>query len=133
MTESKFGMIEAKQVQDGGVLIVAHRLLLGSGKGKLVACAVGAAGLDAPAGQPAYEGVAVVVATVRALAVGSPPEFRRPINERLIKQPTLLEVFQQTGDRLVGAATHFLEIRPGPDVAVVVPVAVCAVQAGTHP
>ena len=61
-------VVDAQQVQDRGVQVVAVGLALGGLPGPVVALAVGDARLDAGAGQPGDGRAAVVVAAGRALA-----------------------------------------------------------------
>ena len=133
VAEAEFGVIEAQQIQDRGVLVVAHRLVFGGRERELVARAVAGASLDAAACEPAYERVAVVIAAVAPLAVRRAAEFGRPIDERFVEQAALLQVLQQAGDRLIRAAAHPFEVGIGPYVAVVVPVAGVAGQTGSDP
>ena len=63
----KFFVIDAEQVKDGGVQVVAggdvvHRLVA-----PVVALAMGDAGFDACTPEPAHEAAAVVIATERTL------------------------------------------------------------------
>ena len=64
------------------------------------------AALDAAAGQPHREAVGVVVAA-RALGVLGgrlAAELAAPDDQRLVQQAAALQVLEQAGDRLVGAA-----------------------------
>ena len=55
-------MIEAKQMEDGGVEIVYGYRVLGDAPADLIARAIGRAGGETGAGHPAREGVGVMIA-----------------------------------------------------------------------
>ena len=55
-------MVQAKQVQHGGVQVVRTGWILLRGEPELVGCAVDCASADAPAGQPYRKAVVIVVA-----------------------------------------------------------------------
>ena len=67
VAEGQLGVVDAQQVQDRGVQVVAAGRARAVLPGPFVALAVGDAALDAAAGQPGDERAAVVVA-----AGGSP-------------------------------------------------------------
>src|SRR5215470_10013440 len=71
-------VIDAEQVQDGRVQVVAVRLALGGLVAELVAGAVGHAGLDAGAGEPGDERPAVMVAASCPLCERHAAELGRP-------------------------------------------------------
>ena len=61
--------------------------------------------LDAAAGQKDRETVGIMVPSGPVcLGVRCSPEFAAPPHERIIQQPTLLQVSQQTGDRSISVA-----------------------------
>src|SRR5262249_41249218 len=74
VAEGQLLVVEAEQVQDGGVPVVDVYLALDGLVAVLVGGAVAVAALDAAAGHPEGEAAVVVVAPVGALGVGRPPE-----------------------------------------------------------
>ncbi len=96
-------VVEAEQVQDGGVEVVNrgdvfHRLVA-----ELVGRAVAEAVLHAGSGEPRGEAGGVVIATARAssLESGHAAELGAPDDERVVEQTALLEVSEERGGRLV--------------------------------
>src|SRR6516165_6342222 len=120
-------------MQERRVLIVAHRAIDRGMERELIAFAVSGAPLDAAAGHPAREGVAVVIAARAALAVWRAAEFARPEDDGFIQKAATFQVLQEAGDRLIAAETHAFKVGAGADVAVAIPVARGAVQAGAAP
>ena len=88
--------------------------------------------LDAAAGHPHGEAVAVVVAAgaLGVLGCRLAAELTPPNDERLVEQPALIEILQQCGDRLVGVAGVVVVIFF--QVTVGVPVGVVVVSAGVN-
>src|SRR6516165_4353352 len=100
------GMFEAKQVENGGVHIVHVDLAGESVMAELVGGAVDKAGLDAAAGEELREAAGVVIASgAIALGVGCAAEFAAPPDQRVCKEPALLEIGKETRDRLIGVAS----------------------------
>ena len=89
-------MVEAQQVQDGGVQIVDVDLVLDGRVAEVVGRAVRLAALDAAAGHPGGEPARAVVAPLAVLAGRRAAELAGPDNQSLVEQPPALEV-QQAG------------------------------------
>ena len=106
-------MVQAQQVQHGGLQVVDVDAvgLFGRIEAQLVGLADRLAGLDAAAGQPHGVGFDVVVAADRAahLAHRRAAEFSAPDHQRLVEQPALLEVVEQSRTRLVDLTAGLLE------------------------
>ena len=97
-------VVQAEQVQDGGVQVV-HVDLVGDGVvAELVGRAVGEARLHAAAGEPDGEALGVVVAPVAALGEGRSAELAAPPDQRIVEQPARLQVGEQAGDGQIGGA-----------------------------
>ena len=62
--------------------------------------------LDPASGHPDREPVVVVISAVLALGTGRASELAGPDHDGFVEQSSLLQVTQQTGDRLVGLAAH---------------------------
>src|SRR5262245_53401102 len=98
-------VVEANQVQDGGMKVMDADAVLGGAVADLVGGAVGVAGLDASAGHPIREGVRVMVsAGAAALHERQAAELAAPDDERLFQEPALFEIGQEGRDRLIGFA-----------------------------
>src|SRR5262245_19741985 len=120
-------VIDAEQVQNGRVQIVAVGLALDGPVAELVAGSVANAALDAGAGQPGDERPTVVVAAGGALGERHAAELGGPDDQRVFQQAALLQVGQKRGDWLIdtaGDGRQFLV-----DVLVVVPVVLGAAGA----
>ena len=98
----EFFVIEAEEVEDGGVHVV-HVDFVGDGVvAEVVGLAEGEAGFDAGAGEPLAEAAGVVVAAgAVALGVGGAAEFAAPPDEGVFEEAALFEVLQQAGDGFV--------------------------------
>ena len=98
----EFFVIEAEEVEDGGVHVV-HVDFVGDGVvAEVVGFAEGEAGFDAGAGEPLAEAAGVVVAAgAVALGVGGAAEFAAPPDEGVFEEAALFEVLQQAGDGFV--------------------------------
>src|SRR5215210_5310018 len=94
VAEGQLRVVDAEQVEDGGVEVVAVSRRA-SAPGPLVALAVARAALDARAGEPGDEGAAVVVAAGGALAEGLSAELGAVDEQRVVEQAAALEVAQQ--------------------------------------
>lgn len=97
VTNGKFFVIDAQQVEDGGVdvvnlcrVVAIQRLVA-----PLVGRPVADAAFNAAAAQPVGEDERVMVASLAALGAGHAAEFRRPEDDRVIKHPSLFQVLQQ--------------------------------------
>ena len=87
-------MVEAQQVQDGGVQIVDVHLVLDGRVAEVVGRPVGLAPLDAAARHPGRETARAMVAPLAVLAGRRPAELAGPDHQRLVQQPPPLEVEQ---------------------------------------
>ena len=96
-------VVEAEEVQDGGVQVVDVDAVFGGGDAVVVGGAVDEAALDAAAGEPGGEDLVMMFAAgVGGLfVVGGAAEFGGPDDERFVEQAPLLQVRDQGGDRLV--------------------------------
>ena len=94
-------MVEAQQVQDGGVQVVDVDLVLDGVPAEVVGGSESHAALDAAAGQPHRKPERVMFPAVVALARRRPAEFAAPQDQRVIQQAARLEVGEQGGDRLI--------------------------------
>ena len=113
-------MVDAHQVQDGGVDVVAVGLALGGTPGPRVAFAVRDAGLHTGPGEPRHRGARVVIAARRTLRERLPAELRTPDQERVREHPAIVQVLKQRRGRPIHLARdrrQFFE-----NVRVVVPV-----------
>ena len=120
MADRQPGVVDAHQVQDRRVQVVAVRLALGRPPAPLVARPVGHPALHTRPGEPRHRGAGVVVAAGRPLRERLPAELRAPDHERVRQQPAVVQVLQQRRGRavhLAGDRGQFLD-----DVGVVVPV-----------
>ncbi len=77
--------------------------ILSRSKAELISFTVDDARLEPTSGEPHGEGINVVIASsgFANFAHGSPPEFSPPDDDRVIKQPALLEISHQRRARLV--------------------------------
>ena len=90
------------------------------------------ASLDPPSGHPHGEPVGIVVSSCALCVFGSrlATEFSPPDYQGFVQQASLLEVLEQSGDRLIGR-TGMLGVVEH-EVAVGIPVGVVVVAAGIH-
>ena len=85
-------MIEADQMQDGGVQVVDVDFLFHGGAAELVGGAVDDAALDAAAGQPHREALAVVIAALAALRRQRAAELAALDHQHLSDQAARLQI-----------------------------------------
>jgi hypothetical protein len=90
----EFLVVEAKEVEGGGVEVVDGDGILGGLIAKFVGDTVGGAGLDAGAREPAGEAVGVMVAAffAGALRDGGAAEFGDAHDEGVLEQAAFVEV-----------------------------------------
>src|SRR5262249_54870483 len=114
-------VVEAEQVQEGGVQVVDVDLVRDGGEAELVGGAVDVAAFDAAAGQPHREAVVVVVAAAEGgqFGDGGAAELAAPQDEGAVEQAALVEVGEEGGGRLVPALGEAAVL--GGQVVVVVP------------
>jgi hypothetical protein len=106
---SQFGVIEAKQFEQGGVEIMDMDLIGGGVEPEFVRFAQGDARFDTATGHPHGEAIGMMIAAIiSALDHGSAAEFAAPHNQRIVEHAALLEVLDQGCAGLVGVATVFL-------------------------
>ena len=104
-------VVDAHEVQHGGVEVVDVDGVLHDVVAVVVGLAVDESRLDAAARRPQREAAAMVVAAVvvlgeLALAVDGAPELAAPDDQRLVEQAALIQVFDQGGEGGVGAAAY---------------------------
>ena len=118
------GMVEAEQVQDGGVEVVDVDGAFDGAVAELVGGTVDVAAFHAAAGKPDREAPVVVVAAHAGLAIDQldgrrATEFTAAEDERFLEEPALFQVGEESGDRLVALLAQ-RPVRRG-DVVVAVP------------
>ncbi len=114
------GMIEAKQMQDRGVQVMHVDSVLDDIESEFVRFAEHESRLDSAAGQPHREGIGMMVpAIVAPLHHGCAAEFPAPDDERIFKQPPLLQILNQRHRSPVGILAVLLDVLD--EVAVLVP------------
>ena len=113
-------MVEAEQVEHGGVEVVNVDDILHGAEAKLVRGAVGVAAAGAASSEPAGETIMVVIAAIEGGIFGDrcAAEFTAPQDERALEQAALAEVGEECGKRLVPFAGEFA-VRAGEAVVVV--------------
>lgn len=111
-------MVEAEEVEHGGVEIVHVEAVGHGGVADFIGRAVGVAGFSAAAGEPGGEATRVMVAAVLPLGEGGAAEFSAPPDEGVLEEAALFEILQKGGDGLVGGAGVVLVLR---HVGVLVP------------
>ena len=97
--------IEAKLVQQSRVDIGHVMTILDGVEAELVGRAMDDAPLDPAAGHPGREAERMMVAAVSPLRSRRPAELGRPDDDRIVQQPALFEIGQQTSDRPVDLGT----------------------------
>ncbi len=102
VAEGESFVIEAEQVEDGGVHIVHVDLVLDGVVAEVVGLAKAEAGFHAGTGQPLAEAARVVVAAgAVALSVGRAAKFAAPPDQCVLQKTALFEVMQQASNRFV--------------------------------
>ena len=116
-------VVQAQQIEDGGVHVPQRDLFLQGLDSELVGGSGGGAALDVSSGHPHHQGELVVVASgslgLEVVEEGGAAHFRGPDHQRFIQQPPLLEVLKQARHRQVdlgGMVPH-----ASLDVGVIVP------------
>ena len=120
MLDRQARVVDAEQVQHGGVEVVVGGDVGHGPPRPRVALTVRRPPLDAGTRHPADKRAAVVVASLAPLRERHPSELRVPQHERVLQQAALLEVAQQARDRLVGRQAHRRQLFQ--DAVVVVPI-----------
>src|SRR5690606_13495149 len=111
-TVRELAVVEAEQVQNGGVQIMDVHLPLYDAKAQLVRLPMNVTGLRAAAGEPHREGVAMMIAPRRIarLAHWRPPKLAAPHHERVVQQSTPLEIQDQCSARLIDLLANLGEV-----------------------
>src|SRR5260221_9469841 len=99
-------VIHAHQVEDRGVQVVNRDDVLDGAVAEFVGGPVGLAPTNAASGQPDRKALWIVVATLATLGKRRSSEFTGKDQKRAVKQSAGLEVFDQSGDRLVDRQSH---------------------------
>ena len=109
MAVGEFFVVDAEQVQERGVHVVDVHLVLLGVEAVIVGGAVGEAAFHAGTGHPHGKAPRVVVAAVHAGALhgGCAAEFTAPQHQRVVEQPTRLEVGEQSGDGFIDLGGFF--------------------------
>ena len=123
-------MVEAEEVEDRGVEVVDAHPVLDRLEAELVARAMRHAPLHASSRQPHGKGVRVVVAAglIPLLRDREAAELPPPDNERLVEQPTSVEILQERRDRAVGLGSEAGMVAA--DVGMAVPALLVFLTAG---
>ena len=123
-------VIEAKEVEDGGIEVVDGKDVLHCLVTEFIGSAVAHPGLDACSREPGSEAVGVVVAPFRSLLKhGHAAEFSTPDHQGVLEEPALLEISDECGHGLVhDRAVHVVLFSEG---VVAVPVEFSATGVGT--
>ena len=98
--------IEAQQVQDRGVDVGDIMSVLDRVEAQFVGGAVDDPALDTPSRHPDRKSIVVMIAAVGTLDARGSTEFGGENDNRLVKQPALFEIPEQTGHRQVNLRTH---------------------------
>ena len=114
-------MVEAEEVQDGGVEVAVVVGVLDRAVADVVGGAMHEAALDAAAGEPRGVALGVVVSAGGVLGPRRAPEFAGPNDQGVIEHPALFEVSDESRNGPVGGAAERLM---GLHVAVGIPSAV---------
>src|SRR5438034_1029711 len=93
--------IQTHEVESRGVDVGDVVAILDGVESYLVRGTVNDTAFDAAACHPGAESLRVVIAS-RLLRARSPAKLRAPDHQRILQQTTLLQVLNQSGDRLVG-------------------------------
>src|SRR5262245_24398806 len=92
VTEDKFRVIDAQQVQDGRMNVVAISGILDGLIGPFVRRAVRDAAPDAAAREPIREAEGIMIAAFAALAARHSTKLSRPKHDGIIKQAARFEI-----------------------------------------
>src|SRR5437870_3070081 len=122
--KGQFGMIEPKEMQERGMVIIRADGILDCFVAELVGRAIDRSAANSAARQPRAESLPVVITArflrcAMVLRYWQPANFSAPMNQRCIEQASRLEIHDQSRGWLVRFFATVGE--PGPDVFVVVP------------
>src|SRR5262245_38823899 len=93
-------VVQAKQVENGGVEVVGMNEVFGDVVAVVVGLAIDNTAFHAAAGEPRTEHVRVVAAAGWAVGVGRTAEFGGEDDQSVVEHAAGLEVDQQSGDGL---------------------------------
>src|SRR5439155_22335521 len=110
VAEGQALVVDAKDMQDRGVQVVAVSLAAGALVAELVAFSMADAALDAGAGQPRDKSAAVMVAAGGALRKRHAPKLGRPDDQGVLEQAAFFQVRKQRGNRPVDTARDVGEL-----------------------
>lgn len=111
----EFLVLDAQQVEKSGLEIVHVNFVFDGIEANVVGCPVSDAGFDSSTRHPDGEGVGVVVAAPLfaishlTLQEGRASEFSTPDHKGVIEEPSLFEILNESGGRLVGVAALVVE------------------------
>ena len=130
------GVLDAEQVQHGGLEIVGVDGVFGGVVAEVVGRSIGRAAPDAAAGHPQREGLHVVVAAVVAVGTvalvhGGAAKLATPDHQRVVEQAPLTEVAHQGRRGLVHRLGGLGDV--GRQVVVMVPTAVIQLDESDTP
>ena len=115
-------VVEAEEMQDGGVPVVDVHLVVNGFVAVVVRHAVVHAAFDAAASHPHGEAFVVVVPAIGALAVRGAAKLAAPDDEGVFQEAALLEVREQAGDGGIDAGAVVFKL--GLEIEVLIPIAV---------
>jgi hypothetical protein len=131
VTEGEFFVVDAKEVENGGVYIVTVGRGRGGFVGPLITFAEADAAFNAAARQKVCEGERIVIAPLGALAARHSAEFGGPQNDGVIEQAARFQIFNERGGGFVHAGGHLEMISR--QVFVAVPIASRETVIGSAP
>ena len=102
----QFFVIKPEQMQNGGVQVADVPAVVHGLEAQVIRGAEGLAAFDTGAGEPRGEAFGIVIAASGVLGPRRAAEFARPDNEGLVEHPALLQVLDQSCNRLVRRATQ---------------------------
>lgn len=113
--EGELFVVDAEEMEEGGVEVVNADGIFGDVVGVVVSFADGLPGLDAAAGEPHGEAAWVVVATEAlwceiSLAVDGAAKLAAPDDEGVVEEAALFEIFDECGGGLIGFFTTLGEL-----------------------
>jgi len=105
---SQLLVVDPQQVQDRGMQVVHVDLVFHRLGTKLIGRSIAKPGLDPTACQPGGKATRVVVppGTI-VLGIGCTAKLRSPPDNRVLQQPSLVQVLKQAGNRLVHSKGMF--------------------------
>ena len=102
----EFFVIEAEEVEDGGVEVVDGGDIDGGAAAEFVGLAIADAAFDTGAHHPGGEGVGVVIASAGAFLMGGhAAEFGAPDDEDIVQHAALFEIGEEGGGGLIEDGT----------------------------